>query len=351
MVIEHSLDDDTQIAYGLLRWRQDDDEEYRKVFPDGPFTVEILGETLTRREVDWHMHRVYIIPKRLKSQLKRSDILLISRSSNGTVTIRKKGGALPPPIPIGDHPLVVKLREHQRDSDNPTQFEITVSEAFSFLGFKTRHIGGKDEPDVLLEDVGAIIDSKTTKEGVISERSINFDAMERYRDNHEATFLAVIAPGFSEGNIRSTAAKKGITLIETEALCKLVQNHSQYEYRLEAISSVLFESDKIVITAPDIPNSFTSEESLIELSSRILNVLKVSGVETISAFELRTHFQFQGLQYSADEINNALVFLSTAPFQILRSEGDQFKGGVNIQTLLKKMGLLVEVFSRLSRTQ
>jgi len=171
---------------------------YKKVFPEGEFTIDLEGKRISGKKVDWSMGRVSIGKKPMQELFRKDERVKISRQSSELVVVRKLGGGrfLPPPT-VGEHPLSVTLRQTQRDSDNPSQFEKAVAEAFSFLGFNTKHIGGRDEPDVLLEDIKAIIDSKTTKEGVISERYINFDAMERYRDNHFASFIAVVAPGFS----------------------------------------------------------------------------------------------------------------------------------------------------------
>ena len=294
------------------------------------------------------MGRVSIGKKPMQELFKENDRVRISRSAKGLVSVRKVG-CQPIAIVSEDHPLVIKLRSSQRNSNNPSEFEKVVAAAFSFLGFSTKHIGGKDEPDVLLEDIKAIIDSKTTKEGSISERYVNFDAMERYRDTYAASFFAVVAPGFSEGNIRDTSKKKGITLIETEAICRLIENHAQYPYELALISAVLFESDKTLITPIDIPSSLTDEDTLIELVTKSLNVLKVSGRQSISVGELQTFYELQGTHHSSDEIERALVFLSTPPFLILQREGDKFKLTVSIQTLVKKIGLIVDIYSRFSK--
>lgn len=349
MEIEHTLDG-TQVDYGYFWWPKKQNDHYKKVFPDNEFTIDLEGKRISGKRVDWSMGRVSIGKKPMQELFQKDERVKISRQSNGVVVVRKLGPRIPPPPLAGEHPLCVKLHETQRDSENPSQFEKAVAEAFSFLGFTTKHIGGKDEPDVLLEDIKAIIDSKTTKEGVISERYINFDAMERYRDNHSASFLAVVAPGFSEGNIRDTSAKKGITLIETEAITKLIENHAQYPYELALISAVLFESDKTVISATDIPSSLVNEDTLIQLSSDILGILKKSGKASITVAKLITFYELQGQHYSADDIEKALNFISTPPFLILQKEGEEFKLTVNLQMLARKTGLLVEIYSRFSKS-
>ncbi len=62
-----------------------------------------------------------------------------------------------------DLPLCKELRESQRDSDNPTIFEEVLVRTFQKLGFSAKHIGGRDEPDVLIEDYKTILDAKNNK--------------------------------------------------------------------------------------------------------------------------------------------------------------------------------------------
>jgi len=69
----------------------------------------------------------------------------------------------------GVPPLCKELRESQRNSENPAIFEEVLMKTFRQLGFSAKHIGGKDEPDVLIEEYKTILDAKTTKEGVIGE--------------------------------------------------------------------------------------------------------------------------------------------------------------------------------------
>jgi hypothetical protein len=348
MEIDHVLDG-TQVDYGYFWWSRKENERYKAVFPEGEFAIDLDGKRVSGKKVDWSMGRVYIGKKTMQELYRKDERVKISRQSSGLVVVRKLGGG---PIvlqkAVGEHPMSIKLRQTQRDSDNPSQFEKAVAEAFSFLGFSTKHIGGRDEPDVLLEDIKAVIDSKTTKEGVISERYVNFEAMERYRDNHSASFLAVVAPGFSEGNIRDTATKKSVTLIETESICKLIENHAQYPYELALISAALFESEKTVISPSDIPTSITSQECLIELAARTLNVFKVSRRQSVSVSELLTFYELQGLQYSNADIERSLVFVSSPPFSILRVEGERYVLTADLETVMKKIGLLVKVHARFS---
>ncbi|MDI6855919.1 MAG: hypothetical protein QMD21_03940 [Candidatus Thermoplasmatota archaeon] len=247
------------------------------------------------------------------------------------------------------------MRVAQRDSENPSIFEKALVEAFKALGFSAKHMGGRDEPDIFINDeLNIILDSKTTKEGVITERYINFDAMDRYKESekYRAKHIGVVAPGFSEGYIRETAKKRGIVLIETEAICRLLQNHATYPYETKRIVEILFDSSKSMITPEDIPPSTIDQEKLIDVVAKTLPILKhfeKANIATFSGNDLRIALLGQGCNYDIDEIENALKFLSTKPFSILQKQHDKYSPTDNIDSILKKVVLLIQAFNKMER--
>ncbi|PJB21941.1 MAG: hypothetical protein CO114_02710 [Euryarchaeota archaeon CG_4_9_14_3_um_filter_38_12] len=243
-----------------------------------------------------------------------------------------------------DLPLCKELRESQRNSENPTIFEEVLVKTFQHLGFSAEHIGGRDEPDVLIEDYKTILDSKTTKEGGITERYINFDAMERYKEKYNAKHIGIVAPGFSEGYIRETAEKKGFVLIEAEAICEILKNHSDYSYEPKQIVKILFESGKHIITPKDIPSSTIEQEKLIKIIAKILSDIESIGKPSFSSRELHIAYSWQKLNYEVDEIEKALKFLSSPPFSVLQKQDDEYYLTSDINSILKKIGLLLHAF-------
>lgn len=258
-----------------------------------------------------------------------------------------------PPTQITEElPLCKELRESQRNSENPTIFEEVLVKAFQQLGFSAEHIGGRDEPDIFINNkFGIILDSKTTKEGVISERYINFDAMDRYRENKEyrAKYIGVVAPGFSEGYIRETAKKRGIILIETESICRLLQNHAIYPYETARIIEILFGSGKNIITPADIPPSTIDQEKLIEIVAKILSDIKRIRKTSFSSQDLHNAYSWQGLNYELDEIENALKFLSAVPFNMIQKQNDKYHLTGDIEFIIRKIGLLLQAFNKMGR--
>jgi len=255
----------------------------------------------------------------------------------------------PGPSITEDLTLCNELRESQRDSDNPTIFEEVLVRTFQKLGFSAKHIGGRDEPDVLIEDYKTILDAKTTKEGVISETYVNFNALKRYKEKYTMEYIGVIAPGFSAGNIRDTAYREGIMLIETEAICKILQNHTIYPYETGQIIKILFASGKGIITSRDIPPSTIGQEKLIGIVSKLLSDIKRTRKTSFSSRELHSAYLWQGLNYKFDEIENAFEFLSTVPFSILQKQNDSYSLTGEIDSVLKKIGLLLKAFDQMGR--
>lgn len=222
-----------------------------------------------------------------------------------------------------------------------------MTEAFNTLGFSARHIGGADEPDILIDDnFNIILDAKTTGEGGIPERHINFDAMERYKERYNTTYIGVVAPGFSKGYIRETAEKKRVILIETEAICKILQNRELYEP--DRIVEILFESGKHLITPEDITLP-PPVKVLIEIIANIMPILKnfeKAGIASFSKDTLRTALIARGNIFAIDDIDNALKILSTTPFSILQKQNDEYSLTRDFEFIQRKIGILRQAFER-----
>ncbi len=256
-----------------------------------------------------------------------------------------------PDTHTGDElPLCEELRESQRKSKEPATFEEVLMKAFRQLGFSAEHIGGADEPDVLIRNYGIIIEAKTTKQGTVGENQVNFNALKRYKQKYGSKHVGVVAPGFPSGNIQNTAAIENITLIETEVICELLRNHAVFPYQPSAIIDVLFGSGKNIITPRDVPPSTIGQKELIEVTAKILSDIKSTGKTSFSPGELHTAYQWQRPSYGLDDIEGALKFLSTPPLRVLQKRDNEYSLTDNIESILKKIGLLLEAFKQMQRT-
>jgi len=75
--------------YGYIWWNKEDDSKFRKVFPKGKFTVEIAGEKIPNRSVDWKRMGVSIGKNKMNSLIKGSKIIIF-RESKKLIKIKEK---------------------------------------------------------------------------------------------------------------------------------------------------------------------------------------------------------------------------------------------------------------------
>ncbi|MEA1905085.1 MAG: hypothetical protein U9M97_04305 [Candidatus Hadarchaeota archaeon] len=237
--------------------------------------------------------------------------------------------------------FIDRLRETQHDSKNPELFEEALTEAFRQLGARATHKGGANEPDVLLEISGhsIVVEAKTTQRGAINEAYINFDALERYEEGYKADALGVVAVGFSKGNVRDTAEKRGVALIETEAICKALENHMAYPYDPQCIYEMLFKSNKTVITSEDIDPSTRDVSEQIELIKQILLALKRLGQSNFNDILAICRYGIRS-DIRKEDIEDAFTFLSSPPLNIVKEEDGVYSLTLGFDEMVKRLALL-----------
>lgn len=134
--------------------------------------------------------------------------------------------------------IIEKLNESQNKSDSPDEFEIALTDAFNFLGFKAKTIGGKGDTDVLLtanigkESYKVDVDGKTSKKDIIQDAQINWPSLKDHKIKNNSNFVVVIGPGFAGGNLEKRAKEFEIGLLTTNELIKIVEAHSKYPFTL-----------------------------------------------------------------------------------------------------------------------
>lgn len=140
--------------------------------------------------------------------------------------------------------LVLRLTEDQRKSNVPQQFERTIAEAFSFLGFEAQHIGGSGDTDILIKaPLGArsyavVVDAKSTHNGRVLDSQINWPVIESHRQGRDATHAAVVGEDFSGGQLRKFADQYKVTLLTTGTLCEVLRLHDKTPLNLIELKSL-----------------------------------------------------------------------------------------------------------------
>jgi len=90
-------------------------------------------------------------------------------------------------------------------------------------------------------------------------------------------------------------------------------------------------------------------EKLIEIMSKIISDLRASGKRSFTIKELYNLYQWQGLNYNIEQIENALNFLSTPPITIIKREEEKHFVSDDMNAIIKKMDLLLQVFNRIKK--
>ncbi|HJA29807.1 MAG TPA: hypothetical protein IAA15_09630 [Candidatus Olsenella pullicola] len=109
-------------------------------------------------------------------------------------------------------------------------FEKSIAEVLSYAGFEVSRIGGSGDTDILVRwkdsdgaVVAATVDAKSKSNGVVTHGDVSDIALESHKDKHNASFTAIIGPGFGGDTIRNHAKKKGFALITDEELAQIAK--------------------------------------------------------------------------------------------------------------------------------
>lgn len=147
-------------------------------------------------------------------------------------------------------------------------FEEAISDIFSYMGFKSEHVGGSGDTDVVLkwkhndDMVVAIVDGKSKSNGQVSHGDISDIALDTHKEKNNANYVAVIGPGFSGETIRNFALKKEYALITDKQLIEIANASEALGLSIQEIS--------LMFKAPD---GFSQLEEIISSKRRELDVI------------------------------------------------------------------------------
>ena len=165
--------------------------------------------------------------------------------------------------------LSVSATNPNMEGKNPgLAFEEAISDIFSYMGFKTEHIGGSGNTDVILkwkqngDTVVAIVDGKSKSNGQVSHGDISDIALDTHREKNNADYVAIIGPGFSGDTIKNFAIKKEYALITDKQLIEIANASEELGLSLEEMS-LMFQS----------PDGFSQLEEIISSKRRELEII------------------------------------------------------------------------------
>lgn len=147
-------------------------------------------------------------------------------------------------------------------------FEEAISDIFSYMGFRTEHIGGSGDTDVVLrwkeEDntFVAIVDGKSKSNGQVSHGDISDIALDTHKEKNNADYVVVVGPGFSGDTIRNFAIKKEYALVTDKQLIEIAHASEELGLSLQEIA-LMFKA----------PNGFSQLEELVSSRRRELDII------------------------------------------------------------------------------
>jgi hypothetical protein len=178
--------------------------------------------------------------------------------------------------------LADRLSRLSQESDNPDAFEKVVAEAFRFLGFDSRWLGGSGETDVLLvadlSTLGAyrvVVDCKTTSGARITENHIRWISLKDHRSMHGGNYAALVGPAFAGAKLPDHAVAEGVSLINVEALGSLLKQHARIPLGLRDYE-VLFSPGDVSDSVAQIAERAEERDREASLAARIVLAIKAA---------------------------------------------------------------------------
>ncbi len=152
--------------------------------------------------------------------------------------------------------LALEIREAATDSKNPDRLEFAVRDAFHFLGFNAKKLGGSGKTDVLATaplgkngSYSVSIDAKTVGSGSLGDHQVDWVTLEEHRKQHNADYSMLVGPNPSGQRLRDRAADQSVAVLSTEQLADLCIQHAEAPLSLQDYRA-LFEVGGAVDTTP-----------------------------------------------------------------------------------------------------
>ena len=176
--------------------------------------------------------------------------------------------------------IIEKLNKSQNKSSSPDEFEKALTDAFNFLGFKAKTIGGKGDTDVLLtanigkESYKVDVDAKTSKKDIIQDAQINWPSLKDHKIKNNSDFVVIIGPGFAGGNLKKRAKEFEVGLLTTNELIKIIEAHSKYPFTLLELKDLFSEFGSLTEQVNDLINQNQIRREFLENFKTIIEEIE-----------------------------------------------------------------------------
>lgn len=214
--------------------------------------------------------------------------------------------------------LIAKLKETQNKSDAPTEYEMVLSDAFRFLGFQAKTIGGKGDTDVLLtanigkESYKVDVDGKTSKNDKINDAQINWLSLKDHKEKNKSNFVVVAGPEFAGGNLEKRATQYGVSLLTTDDLIRILEAHSKYPFTLLELKDLFAEAGYLTEQAEDLLSQNHVRRSFLEKFKTIIEEIEKLQNSSLGYFtfeSLAGREKIQDIEIELDDIESIIQLL------------------------------------------
>lgn len=287
--------------------------------------------------------------KLMESGRKLSDEI---SSSNRPSTKRPESTPVSDKAPSAAEAITAKLTDLGTSGDKWAEFEDVVAEAFEFLGFTSTKIGGSGEPDVVIKaplgpkSYTVVVDAKTTSHSTISTAQVNFDAILDHKKKAKAQHVAIVAAGFSRGNLAKWALERAVRLIDLDNLNQIILRHEATPFSLLDLKPLFEEGgplektsvfDDIVLLADEIEESMT-------LPMLIFRVLLEEQASCEAKLDEHSLYFLLDKEHQVSAIREALDFLrSPAIAAIAEDEERGLSTRYGLSTFQGRLSRLMEL--------
>lgn len=231
----------------------------------------------------------------------------------------------PPRIEETKRDLPEIIVEYSTKSEFHKEFENAVLRAFNTLGFECEWIseGTKSgDTDILVKNpYRIIIDPKTRSGGSLAE--INFTRIKRHRDNNNARYIIVVAPGFDPA-VRKDAERENVCLLTAERVREILllnENFSLTPPDLKNIVSIsgLVDDSKL----EQLRKNYSREEYYVKRLLEVMEELKTpQSLDTLYGI-IRTRDRYEKRpETTKGELTQTLELLTLPPINAVKVESD-----------------------------
>ena len=229
--------------------------------------------------------------------------------------------------------IINELEKTEIKSDSPNEYETALSNAFKFLGFQAKTIGGKGDTDVLLtanigkESYKVDVDGKTSKNKKVSDSQINWISLKDHKEKNKSDFVIVAGPGFAGGNLEKRAAEFNVCLLTTEELVKILNAHSKYPFTLLELKDLFAEAGLLNEQVSDLLEQNHIRRNFLEKFKTIIEEIEKLQNTSLGYFTFESiagREKIQELEIEPEDIENIIQLLKI-PFINAITEIEQNK--------------------------